>query len=174
LTRTSSVGSKPGGRQRSSAQHDDEKFSSIFKRLGRNPAPPSRVILLKKEEERTCEPCCDIGPNRHHRSRNGGSSRRRLVRSPSPLLQLLRWWRNLERLPARLDRSGRYVSPIRDLLVLGGAGIDRYGEAAHCGGLFFWPQIQVCNQFMYGENFSRTVELIMPARVEPRPLRDIL
>jgi hypothetical protein len=67
-----------------------------------------------------------------------------------------------------------YVSPIRGLLVLGGAGIDRYGEAAHCGGLFFWPQIQVCNQFMYGENFSRTVELIMPARVEPRPLRDIL
>jgi hypothetical protein len=60
-----------------------------------------------------------------------------------------------------------YVSPIRDLLVLGGAGIDRYGEAAHRGGLFFWPQIQICNQFMYGENFSRTVELILPAGSAP-------
>ena len=39
-----------------SAQHQCEQFPFIFKRLDRNPAPPSCVISSEKEEERTCEP----------------------------------------------------------------------------------------------------------------------
>ena len=93
-----------------SAHHERENSSFIFKRLGRNPAPPPRVILLEKRRNAHANLShygCGIGAYRLHRNRHGGSGRRGLVRSPSPLLQLLRRWRNLERLPARLDRSGR-------------------------------------------------------------------